>query len=356
MKAICIVLLSCLTLAACRVHKPATAPAESTFLADNPLIQYMGRVDDHDPKKPTFWASGATIRARFRGPSCAVILADGAAGHNYIEIVVDDAKPVRQKLRAALDTIQVAQGLSAGEHTVTITKNTESGIGPLSLLGFRCAQLRPLPPKPVRKLEFIGNSITCGTGMDQSEVPCGKGQWHDQHNAYLAYGPRLARQFNAQYHLTSVSGIGLIHSCCNLNITMPDVFDKVNQRANAVAWDFSRYTPDAVTICLGQNDGVQDSTTFCRAYVAFLGTLRQQYPRAQLICLTSPMADARLTAALQSYLGGIVGYMNRQGDANVHSFFFARSYNSGCDRHPDLAEHELIAAELAPYLKKLLGW
>ena len=70
----------------------------------------------------------------------------------------------------------------------------------------------PLSPKPVRRMEFIGNSITCGTGSDQSVVPCDKGVWQDQHNAYLSYGPAVARSFNAQWQLSAVSGIGLMHS------------------------------------------------------------------------------------------------------------------------------------------------
>lgn len=352
-------LFSWVALTACRVNKADSAQGARFFAADHAQIRYMGRVDFSDPKKPTFWASGVTVQATFIGPSCDVMLADevpGGSNHNYIDVIVDDQKPVRLQLRSNMDTLTVAKGLSAGEHTVTICKNTESGIGYLQFIGLRCQQLADLPPRPSRKIEFIGNSITCGTGMDLSEVPCGKGKWQDQHNAYMAYGPRIARQVNAEYQLTSVSGIGLIHSCCNLNITMPDVFDKVNQRANAVSWDFSRYTPDAVTICLGQNDGIQDSTAFCGAYVRFIGTIRGHYPQARIICLTSPMANAALTKGLKAYLTSIVTYLNTQGDKQVYPFFFSRSYNSGCDQHPDMAEHELIANELTPYLKQVMGW
>ena len=61
-------------------------------------------------------------------------------------------------------------------------------------------------------MEFIENSITCGTGSDQSVVPCDKGVRQDQHNAYLSYSPAVARSFNAQWQLSAVSGIGLMHS------------------------------------------------------------------------------------------------------------------------------------------------
>ncbi len=343
-----------------QLQMPVTAVDRvmSVVDADDPAIQYTGRVDLTNPKRPRFWAPGVYLKARFRGTACDVMLNDEASGknHNYVAIVVDNNKPIRVKLTGKTDTLRVVQGLADGEHTLTVCKNTESGIGYLEFVGLRCSGLLPLPPKPTRKLEFIGNSITCGTGSDLSVVPCETGQWYDQHNAYLAYGPQIARRLNAQWHLSSVSGIGLMHSCCQMTVTMPDVFDKMNMRDNKIAWDFSRYQPDAVTVCLGQNDGIQDSTKFCGAYLNFLTTIRGHYPQAHIVCLTSPMADAKLTAVQQNYLTGIAAEANRRGDARVHTFFFSRSYNSGCGGHPDLAEHGLIANELEPFLKKIVGW
>ena len=66
--------------------------------------------------------------------------------------------------------------------------------------------------------------------------------------------------------------------------------------------------------------------------------------------------SARLTTALQRYLTSVVAQANAAGDARVHKFFFSRIYTSGCDSHPSLAEHQLIAAELTVYLKSSLGW
>src|SRR4029077_4929292 len=132
----------------------------------------------------------------------------------------------------------------------------------------RCAKLVKPPSKRIRKIEFIGNSITCGTGSDLSEIPCGKGKWQDQHNAYMSYGAVTARTLGAQYHLSAVSGIGLMHSCCNMNIIMPQVFDKISMRNDTIKWDFKMYQPNVVTVCLGQNDGIQDSATFCKNYIS----------------------------------------------------------------------------------------
>jgi lysophospholipase L1-like esterase len=336
-----------------------TADTLKLFTADNPRFQYTGRIDFSNHKAPRYWMPGVYVKARFTGSRCTVLINDempNAKTHNYIEIAIDDNKPVRLQLKDKYNEIEAGSGLSKGAHTIVICKNTEAGTGYIAFAGLKCLALKRLPKKPGRKIEFIGNSITCGTGSDQSEIPCGKGLWQDQHNAYMSYGAVAARSLGAQYHLTSVSGIGLMHSCCKLTIVMPQVFDKINMRADSIVWNFKNYIPDVVTICLGQNDGIQDSGVFCNNYVNFIKQIRNEYSKAGIVCITSPMADERLVVVMKRYLTAIVNKANADGDKNVSGFFFSKRFHNGCDSHPDLAEHQEIASELTAYLKKLKGW
>ena len=328
------------------------------FAADNHRIQYTGRVDFTDKLKPRIWAPGVYIAAKFKGPRCQILINDEASGsnHNYVEIVVDDHLPYRIKLTNKINVISVPAGLSGGEHTILICKDTESNIGYIDFIGFRCERLLRLPAKPKHKIEYFGDSITSGAGMDLSSVPCDKGQWYDQHNAYMSYGPRTSRNLNAQWQLTSLAGVGLVHSCCNMKVLMPGIYDKVFLSSDAIPWDFSRYRPDVVTICLGQNDGPQDSTLFCSTYVKFISSIRRHYPKTDIICLTSPMADARLTPVLQRYITAITAYINTTGDKKVYKYFFSKRYHNGCGGHPDINEHALIADELTAYIKQLEKW
>lgn len=335
-----------------------TAQKLNHYPADNPYIQYYGRIDFSNPLSPKLWQPGHYFTITFAGSRCEIILEDEilwGAKHNYLEIIVDGVEK-RIQTKTKRDTIIVADGLTNGAHQLTVYKNTEANIGYIALSVIRCERLLSPPPKPKRKIEFIGNSITCGTGSDQSAVPCGRGVWEDQHNAYLSYGAITARALEAQSQLTAVSGIGLMHSCCNMDIIMPQVYDKISMRENKIAWNFSSYQPDLITICLGQNDGVQDSAAFCKNYMAFFRQVRKANPTAMVICLSSPMADARLAAFMKPAITSIVKTIKRSGDKKIDHYFFSKQYRNGCDYHPDLEEHEQIAKELTAFIKKTMKW
>jgi hypothetical protein len=337
--------------------KAGTIDTLRYFRADNRLIRYTGRIDFSNLLAPRCWSPGVYIEAKFRGGDCEVIINDEElyGNHNYLEIAVDGVAR-RLQTTGKNNVLRVAGGLGEGVHTLLICKNTESNIGWIEFAGIRCRGLVKLPARPKRRIEFIGNSITCGASSDLSGIPCGAGKWHDQHNAYMAYGPLTARTLKAEWQLTAVSGIGLMHSCCKLDIVMPQVFDKVQLRSDSIAWDFGKYQPNVVTVCLGQNDGIQDSSVFCDRYTGFLERVRKVYPRATIICLSSPMADAALNTVLKRYITAVVDIENSRGDTKIHRFFYSKRYYHGCDTHPDLQEHGEMAVELSGYIKKLMRW
>lgn len=330
------------------------------FKANDSRIRYVGRVNFSDPLKPRIWAPGVYIQTKFKGPHCEIILNDEALGGNnlnYLEIVIDNRAPYRIQTTGKQNVIKLPGGLSGGEHTLLICKDTESNIGYIDFIGFRCRQLLPLPPPPRRKIEYFGDSITSGTGMDQSVIACDKGQWYDQHNAYMSYGAHTSRNLKAEWQLTALAGVGLLHSCCDMKVVLPQIYDKVFLAADSIAWNFKAYQPDVVTICVGQNDGPkQDSALFCNTYIQLMASIRQHYTKAAIICLTSPMADSTLTPVLKRYLTAVTAHVNAAGDNKVHKYFFSKRYHNGCGGHPDMNEHKLIADELTACIKRIKGW
>lgn len=347
----------------CESSELATSQIQSRLItADNLNFQYIGRWDFSNPSLPRAWTPGAYIVAKFSGDYCKIAIDDEiqyGSDYNYLEIVIDSTQNLRLHTTGTSNIFDISDNLTEGEHTLLICKSTEALMG---YIGFRGLYLESddalLTPDalPERKIECIGNSITCGSGNDISEIPCNSGSWFDNHNAYLSYGPATARALNAQWHLSSVSGIGLIHSCCDMTYTMPQVYGKYNLQTSGNDWDFSRYIPDVVTICLGQNDGVQDPATFCNAYISFIGEIRKHYPDAAIILLNSPMANDELNDALTAYTKSISTYLNDQGDANLYSFELSHNLNNGCTSHPDREEHKLVTRELIGFIKNTLNW
>jgi lysophospholipase L1-like esterase len=348
-----LILVSCTTLFGLRSKREGV----DFFSAKNKAFRYTGRFDFSNKKLPRCWNPGAYIEANFTGTFLEIEVNDEMlyGGHNYIAVSIDDLPAKRIKLKAHTNVILISDSLADKEHHVMICKDTESGMGYIEFVGISCQVIRPAAAKK-KKIEFIGDSITCGNGSDTSEVKCGEGKWYDQHNAYDSFGPLVARAFNADWQLSSVSGIGLTRSCCGLETTMPKVYDKIDFAEDGPKWKFADRDPDVVVITLGQNDGIQDSTDYCASYVAFIFQVRRFYKAATIVCSTSPMANKKLQRQLNSYIPAVTAEMHRRGDLNVHPFLYRNSYRSGCFYHPTLSEHREMAGELMPYLAQLTGW
>ena len=86
--------------------------------ADNKNIQYTGRIDFTDPKKPRFWTAGVYIQAKFKGTLCEIVINDEERGgaHNYLQVAIDNQTPFKIKTTGKSNTLTVAEGL-AGEST-----------------------------------------------------------------------------------------------------------------------------------------------------------------------------------------------------------------------------------------------
>jgi hypothetical protein len=92
-------------------------------------------------------------------------------------------------------------------------------------------------------------------------------------------------------------------------------------------------------------------------YIQFVKYIRNRYPLAQICCLTSPAISADKGIKLKNYLSAVIQYLQKnETDEKVSLFIFSRSYSSGCTGHPDKEEHRIMAEELLPFFKKMMGW
>ena len=131
-----------------------------------PGVHYVGRVDTSGTTARFAW-SGTGAVVRFNGTTVSV---DLAGGQEYTVVVDGIVKP---KLTATVGKNELAKGLAPGEHTVELYRRTEASEGESEIRGFDFGGGTLLAPPPVtRRLEFIGDSITCGYGNEGADYKC----------------------------------------------------------------------------------------------------------------------------------------------------------------------------------------
>jgi hypothetical protein len=289
------------------------------------------------------------------------------SGHNFLQYELDGKYQKRLRVSGS-STAALVIKFAPGKHQIWIYKATEAHTGPIFIKTVTGRNIKSLSPAPKPLIEFIGNSITCGAAADPSEIPCGTGVYHDQHNAYMAYGPRLARELSTDFILSSVSGIGVYRNWNSDKPIMPEVYAKNDfQEQSSRYWDFKRYTPEIVSIALGTNDLSNgdgktprkpfDSSVFVSSYVKFIKAVKAKYPKAQIALLSSPMVRAGSGKTLEGCLIEVKKQVDAEypSDKAVQTFFFKAMDAHGCAGHPDVQDHLLMAEQLKPFFQKLLA-
>jgi len=322
-----------------------------------PGIHFVGRVEG-DADSARFAWSGTGVVARFEGTSVAVEL---GGGQEYT-VVIDGT--VGPKLTATNGMNTLASGLAAGPHTVELYRRTEAAQGESEFLGFDFGggTLLAPPTPPARRLEFIGDSITCGYGNEGPDMNCGFTPETENH--YLTYAAITARTLEAELSTVAWSGKGVVcnygdaaDSCTN---PLPTYYARTLPNDANSAWDFSRFVPDAVVVNLGTNDFSTTSdpseTEFVSGYRAFLEQIRLAYPNAHILCTNGPMLSGTDLTTVRSYLASAVQSM---ADAKISTFDIEAQDGSdgyGCDWHPSLERHEKVAEVVTAALRSKLGW
>lgn len=348
----------------------STLPARPTGAVVLPAssLHTVGRYVVNDRQQLELVTSAAHTGFTFEGEECLVFAsASWAGGHNYLQYELDGVYQKRVRLDGDTPRAVTIKAPKGGRHTVWLFKATEAHTGAVvidKITGQNIVAL-PRPSRPL--IEFIGNSITCGAAADPSEVPCGTGDYHDQHNAYYAYGPRVARALGTDFILSSVSGIGIYRNWNSDGPTMPQVFEKVDfQDNNHRRWDFARFTPKVVSIALGTNDFSNgdgkrprlpfDSTAFTGKYIDFVKEVKAKYPQARIALLSSPMVQGERNTLLQNILGAVKKTIDAQypADPPVALHFFKPMQSRGCTGHPSVGDHAVLAEELEPFFKGLV--
>lgn len=329
-------------------------------------LQVVGRSLVLPDGRTELISPGAHFDVQFSGNKCEIVFSlPDAHAHSYVQYELDGRYMGRYRIKA-LDTLRI-QAAKKGVHRVRIFKTTEAHSGALYVNRFIGKKIKALPAEKIPVIEFIGNSITCGAAADDSAVPCGAGVYHDQHNAYMAYGPRVARAIGADFVLNSVSGIGIYRTWNKDYPSMPLIYGYLHFKdADDQRWELEKFRPSVVSIALGTNDlsrgdgkserAAFDSLVFVDRYIQFVQTVKRAQPQARIVLLSSGMVGGENRELLQRCLANVKKAIDQSypADPQVITYYFKPMKARGCTGHPNVDDHAILASELIDVFRPLI--
>lgn len=285
--------------------------------------------------------------------------------------VNDDEEPIKRfPLENEEDSYILYEADTVKETRIRLVKYSEAAFGKVGIKSIHIVGEQPRPTSAKkRRLEFIGDSITCGYGNE--------GQWMvdvfntTQENPWDAYAAITARALDADYHLICWSGIGIISNWTDLEVPnedwlMPALYpytDKAGDLSlgnNPEQWENTSFIPDSIIINLGTNDNSYTKSipervaVFAAKYYEFLKQVRRCNPTSELLCTLGAMGQ-ELCPAIKEQVDRLIV----EGDQKLHYMAFDVQKSEdmiGADWHPSKLTHQRMASKLEGKLREIMDW
>ncbi|MBQ3162168.1 MAG: GDSL family lipase [Oscillospiraceae bacterium] len=347
-----------------------------TFFADDKHVRTIGRSIFRNNIRYLSWSCSA-VEFVFTGTEItAEIWTDWVNDEPWKEIfqpylavfINDEAVPRKRfAVNEGTDTYTIYKSDTAETVKIRIMKLSEAAFSKIGIISIS-ADGETVPTSPLsRRMEFIGDSITCGFGI---EGKCAEeGFRTSTENPYINYASKAARSFCAECNLISWSSIGVYSSDTktdeiNDSWLMPMLYGYtdigienslgIDEHAE---WDFSSFPPDVIVVNLGTNDnfytkGIPERVDgFKAAYEKFVRKIRALNPHSHIIC-TLGMMGAELYPAIEETV-------QKLDDDKVYALGFDVQRDEdgiGCENHPNSVTHNKAAIKLAEKISKITGW
>lgn len=219
------------------------------------------------------------------------------------------------------------------------------------------------------KIEFIGDSITCGYGIEgvyMKDVFDTQQERSDKAYAFLT-----AKKLGAEFHCVSFSGIGIISQYVdpsvenpNTVISMPLLWpytDKVlskNLGLEPEIWDERKFSPDLIVINLGTNDAsyVREVEGRRLSYVhglrLFIEEIHRRSPKAKICCCLGVMGQQLCDSVFEAVDLFKKDFKDVKIKAVKLPLQDEKNDGVSCDWHPSALTHqktaEFFAKEINP--------
>ncbi len=345
-----------------------------TLVANSEKLLYCGRFHSNANGEVIGNWAGISVTIKFIGTSLKVTM---DANDNYFNVFIDN------KLYCVLDCEHdncgeyiIAQDLPHQEHEVTIFKRTEAISGTVLFKNFTiegnpslgCSFLK-CSKKFSSKIEFIGDSITAGYGIeDNNEL---NGYNHSTSNNFLAYGCLTAQKMNADYRTVAHSGKGIFQNYEQDHFeTIPQIYKNMLMHQD-ITINPKEWIPDYIVINLGTNDfaiAPPAPALFQKAYYSFLMELVLMYPETKIVCCIGPTLNDNWPidpgtgesypslSICSNLVRQTVEVANHHGYKNIHFFTLSNKsseFGFGADYHPCIKQAEINAQELFEFIKEI---
>lgn len=342
----------------------ALSVPDASIAPNDARVHLIGRFDRRDPARPRCSWPATGIEVLVQGQRLEVDVVED--GDDRYQVELDGQATQVARLAKGETTIAVDLPTTSRPITVRLVKRTEPFVGSTEFRRLRVfggTFKKPSPPK--RRIEFIGDSISCGYGLEGANER--ERFSNDTENAYLSYGALTARALGAEATIIAWSGRKLWP-----DNTIPEIYDLAVPTDPASAGDGKgMVAPEAVVVNLGTNDfGLQnpDEDGWTGAYEAFVARLRKRYPRAIVFLATgSMMTDTwppnnRALSTIKGYLDRLVERLRKKGEVRVQRLDYepqraADGYGSAW--HPNAVTHRRMAektvAAMRRYVPKAFG-
>lgn len=353
--------------------------SDKSFTPTNEYVKLIGRSQMNSGNVLWLVHSGSAVEFKFTGTKASVTMqgdSTGVPGNRdnaaRFAVYVDGERVMDEQMLQMQKEFEIPLSGEEKEYTVKIIKLSEAAnsiIGIKSIDVTARGDIKPTESKDL-KIEFIGDSITCGYGVDDEEK-----EHHfstSTEDATKSYAFKTAEMLGADYSLVSFSGHGIIsgYSGDGSKVEeqlMPPVYTKLgksyatggNITLDETDWDFSRFVPDIVVVNLGTNDASYTGSDkdkrkdYTDSYVEFLKTIREKNPDAHILCTLGIMG----TELCGSMHDAVDAYKSTTGDEKVsYMDFAAQSVSDGyaADWHPTEKTHTKAAEKLAEEIRNLI--
>lgn len=336
---------------------PAVSSAASVSrVSEPPALQHL---EAHAPGRSVRVAEGyrhqwpgVYFEARFEG---AEVFFKVGAGDVILRVLVDGER-IDTLVKPKPGTYRIAD-LAPRAHGVRIESVSESQSA-ANLFGgfFHATATRPLPVKPrTRQIEFIGDSHTVGYGNTSTTRECSSEDvWKTTDNAQ-AFGPAIARHYDADYQVNAISGRGIVR---NYNGGPGDTLPVAYPFAlldHSTRFENSAWHPQVIVIALGTNDFSTPLNAgekwksrealhadYVASYVTFLKSLRARDPKAFLVVWATDQPGGEI----ETSAGKVVAELRAKGDQRVEFAPVRGLAMTGCHWHPSIADDEIVAGAL----------